>query len=131
MDKLHILYNEKLQDNRTVVFQIAIMHHGQVVDVVVKMFVGSRYAIEKELDISQLGYSVQDDIKLYYTGIHSTFDGVVLKSIYDEYFGSGIVGVIIMTGLNTLADKIYKYRDVRYGRYPKFGPLKKEETGGE
>ena len=130
LDKLHILYNEKLQDNRTVVFQIAIMHHGQVVDVVVKMFVGSRYAIEKELDISQLGYSVQDDIKLYYTGIHSTFDGVVLKSIYDEYFGSGIVGVIIMTGLNTLADKIYKYRDVRYGRYPKFGPLKKKKRGG-
>lgn len=130
LDRLHMFYNEKLQGNRTVVFQIAIMHHDQVVDVVLKMFAGSRYAIEKELDISQLGYSVQNDIKLYYTGIHSTFDGVVLKSIYDEFFGSGTVGVIIMTGLNTLADAIYKYRDVRSARYPKFGLLKKKKQGG-
>ena len=130
LDKLQMLYNEKLQNNRTVVFEITIMHQSQLVDVVVKMFAGSRYAIEKELDISQLGYSVQDDIKLYYTGTHSTFTTPVLKSIYDEYFGTGIVGVIIMTDLNTLADTIYKYRDVRYGRYRKFGPLKKKNQGG-
>ena len=128
-EKEFVIYNEKLEETRTAVVEIAMMHRGELVDVVVKMFSGDRYAIEKELDLTQLGYAVQKDITLYYTGKHHAFTNSILQSIYDEYFGSGTVGVIIMTALNTLAHALHKYRHVRYGRYSKTGALKQVQPG--
>lgn len=127
LQNIRVMYDkrDRKNGNRTVVLEIKIMHRDKAVDVALKMFQGDRYSIEKELDITQLGYAVQDDITLYYAGKHTSFYDSVLKSIYDEYFRSGVVGVIIMTDLNTLAEHLIKYRDARYARYPKYGPLKK------